>query len=81
MKSISVEDANIPPIVKELAGDDPIRLGILAHAYQSLWAMCVCGENGNLKDGFEQWVTEPQHAWLEVEPGIGELTPLIKLRL
>ncbi|KKW07902.1 MAG: hypothetical protein UY44_C0021G0003 [Candidatus Kaiserbacteria bacterium GW2011_GWA2_49_19] len=71
---------NVPLIVKELAGDDTGRLGVATHAYLFLWQMHVCGENGDLRSQFEQWVGKPQHSWLETQPGIDEPTPLVKLR-
>ncbi|MBI2309323.1 hypothetical protein HYU89_00305 [Candidatus Collierbacteria bacterium] len=79
---MSAEDQlNVPPIVQEIAGDDPTRLGIVVHAYQSLWDMTVCGRNGELRTGFIQWLNNPNHSWLEAEPMIGERTPLARLRV
>lgn len=74
------EDINVPPIVKELAGSDNVRLGIAAQAYNSLWEIYACGKNGDLKNGFEEWITKPQHSWLEMQSGIDEPTPLVRLR-
>lgn len=79
---MSVEDQlNIPPIVREIAGDDPTRLGIVVHAYRFLWDMTVCGRNGELRKGFIDWLNNPNHSWLEAEPVGGEKTPLARLRV
>lgn len=81
IRVMPTEDIKVPPIVKELAGKDEGRLGVAAQAYYSLWKIYVCGENGDLKIGFEQWLTQPSHAWLEQQPDIGEPTPLVKIRV
>lgn len=69
---------DVPPVVRELVGEDPTRLGVVVQAYQYLWKLAVCHEDSGLADEFDRWLRGKE--WLEKPREVGGQTPLGKLR-
>jgi len=81
MSRMPIEDGlNVPPIVKEIVGEDDTRLGAAVLAYHYIWRI-ACGENGGLEKQFDTWLINKP--WLEFPPESNPagLTPLQKIRV